>query len=287
MMVNNRLTEIIIMSSIIVFAIVTIELLILPNRMNTSNMPKCPLISEDFTQKPSKDTSNVVKESANLKMDAFKFQDENVGEFKNWGTKTDKTFTHHYETMYGQLLGPFRNRKLKFMEIGLGCGDHGGGPGHSLRLWRKYLPQANISIFEYDEKCALEFKNQVENLFIGDSGDLNLLQSIGEKYGPFDFIVDDGGHTRKSQINGLVGFWPHMTSKGVYVIEDIYLSTREDRSKSSLDLIFQILLLFNEINSNYINFIRDEIPVEKFARDIVKDLMSIQCYSHACAFIKK
>ena len=269
MFVNNKLANIIIPSTIIVLIVVSIELLIFPFRINNSNDIPCSL-----------------KQQKQMK-DLFQFQSENIRDFKEWGYKTDKTFTHHYETMYGQLLGPFRNKKIHFMEIGLGCGDHAGGPGHSLRLWRKYLSQANISIFEYDEKCALNFKNNVENLFIGDSGNMTLLNSIGKKYGPFDFIVDDGGHTRKSQINGLVGFWPHLRSKGVYVIEDIYLSTREDNAKSSLDLIFQILLLFNEISSSYINLKPDEIPIIDYAKNIVKDLMSINCYSHACAFIKK
>ena len=52
--------------------------------------------------------------------DVFQFQSENIRDFKEWGDKTDKTYTHHYETMYGQLLGPFRNKIIHFMEIGLG-----------------------------------------------------------------------------------------------------------------------------------------------------------------------
>jgi len=269
MIENKKFMNLTILGTIMVFTIVAIELYILPSRINNT----CSL-------QPREEKHNKIE--ANF--DPFEFLNQNIRDFKDWGTRVDKTYTHSYQNMYGQLLGPFRDKKINFLEIGLGCGIHGEGPGQSLKLWRKYLPQANISMFEFDEKCALEFKSQVENLFVGDSGDLKLLQSIGQNYGPFDFVVDDGGHTRVSQINGLVGFWPHMKSKGVYVIEDIYLSTREDVSKSSLDLIFPILELFNDIRRNRN---QDNIPIEKYANDIVRDLLSIHCYSHACAFIKK
>jgi hypothetical protein len=38
-----------------------------------------------------------------------------------------------------------------------------------------------------------------------------------ETGGKFDVNVDDGGHTRKQQVNCLIGLWP-------YVIEDIFTS---------------------------------------------------------------
>ena len=48
---------------------------------------------------------------------------------------------------------------------------------------------------EYNEKCAHEFKSQVNTMFIGDQSDLKLMEQLGKEVGPFDFIVDDGGHT--------------------------------------------------------------------------------------------
>jgi hypothetical protein len=77
--------DIIICSCIVILSIVAIELLILPNRMNTSNLPKCLVVSEDLTNKSPKDSSNVVRVISDVKMDVFKFQDENIRDFKNWG----------------------------------------------------------------------------------------------------------------------------------------------------------------------------------------------------------
>ena len=162
-------------------------------------------------------------------------------------------------------------------------------PGLSLELWRRYLPKANISIFEYDETCALKFKDKAENMIIGDQSNLSFVQSIGKNYGPFDFIADDGCHSRTCQINAFVGFWPHLKPKGIYLMEDILHSSEGVKRRTSLDLIFQILLLFNQPTiSSYLNLNQDdEIPINKYANDIVKDLESIHCYWRACAFIKK
>ena len=46
--------------------------------------------------------------------------------------------------------------------------------------------------------------------------------------------------------------------------------------------------LTNFTISSYLNLNQDdEIPINKYANDIVKDLESIHCYWRACAFIKK
>ena len=248
------------------------------------------LMQSNLKESSTSCSSIQLKPNINSNFDVSKFKSQNIQDFVEFGKKSDKIFKQHYETIYGNLLGPLREKEINFLEIGLGCTmkqwfkDY--PPGLSLELWRRYLPIANISILEYDRVCALEFKNKVENLFIGDQSNLTFLNSIGENYGPFDFIVDDGCHTRTCQINSLVGFWPHLRSQGIFIMEDIYLNrpkavTEEDKKKSSLDLIFQILLLFNEPTlSSY------DIPIEKSARDIAISLESIHCYRRVCAFVK-
>lgn len=70
-----------------------------------------------------------------------------VNEFQRLGLKhdTDKVQRHNYQTIYGKLfeLPPGRNRTRKMLEIGLGCNmDY--GPGHSARVWREYMPNAEV-----------------------------------------------------------------------------------------------------------------------------------------------
>lgn len=59
---------------------------------------------------------------------------------------TDKISVHTYESMYSfyfEARGARRYRKLKILEIGLGC-DMGYGPGASAKLWRKYFPESEV-----------------------------------------------------------------------------------------------------------------------------------------------
>jgi len=223
----------------------------------------------------------------------------NVNLFKKLGDKsrTDKTTFHHYEHLYGTHVGPFRDRKINFLEIGLGCGM-GYGPGKSLMLWKKFLPQANLYEMEYDVSCAEKFRSQVKQLFTGDQSDLNLLKRIGDEVGHFDVIVDDGGHSRKQQVNSLIGLWPFLSSSGVYIIEDMYHSfvdhkSYNDNKESSIDLMMELLILLNDpleiayIRSLNSRTIKPNITIRDHAEEINKSLLSINCFKRACVLYKK
>ena len=101
---------------------------------------------------------------------------------------TDKVTTHHYEYVYGQIVGPIRFEKINFLEIGLGCGM-GYGPGKSIPVWKEFMPNATISVLEYNGACAKPFESQVKQLFVGDQSDLSLMKQIGE-FGVFFIFID-------------------------------------------------------------------------------------------------
>ena len=105
--------------------------------------------------------------------------------------------THHYEYVYGQIVGPIRFEKINFLEIGLGCGM-GYGPGKSIPVWKEFMPNATISILEYNGACAKPFESQVKNLFVGDQSDLSLMKQIGE-FGAFFLIY--------RQVDPAFGIW--------------------------------------------------------------------------------
>ena len=94
-----------------------------------------------------------------------------------------------------------RHKQLNFLEIGLGCLKEYGS-GRSIFAWPKYLTHTDtkISFIESDRTCAEKFTSYVHKMFIGDQSDFEFLKQIGEKSGPFDFIVDDGGHKRTHQV---------------------------------------------------------------------------------------
>ena len=219
-----------------------------------------------------------------------------IDEFKNLGIKfsNDKVQTHHYENMYGILLAHLTSEKFNFLEIGLGC--HPGYTGTSIPLWRAYLPNITYSLLENNAKCAEPYRAKVDNLFLGDQSDFQFLDVVGTTAGPFQVIVDDGGHSRRQQVNSLIGLWPHLKQNGgIYVIEDFYYSFSKnlhyyDSEESSFDLLMQLIVLLNdptEIEHLQGSKVIKPFKIKEHALAISKELMSIHCYKRACVLIKK
>ncbi len=111
----------------------------------------------------------------------------------------------------------------KLLEIGL-------SKGSSTRLWRKYLPRADIWIAEYHLRYVEDLQQELDALQIkvvtGDQGNrTTLMRWVNETGGNFDLIVDDGGHTNAMQYRSLTTLFSHaLKPGGVYVIEDLQLS---------------------------------------------------------------
>ena len=94
-----------------------------------------------------------------------------------------------------------------------------------------FVASANCLLFEraipkfvdIDPDCArhAEPGTSVE---IGDQADPAFLAQLAEKHGPFDIIVDDGGHHVHQQITSFEHLWPHLNDKGYYIVEDTHTS---------------------------------------------------------------
>ena len=166
----------------------------------------------------------------------------------------------------------------------------GYGPGKSIILWKEFLTKARISVLEYNANCAQKFVSEVENLFTGDQSNFDVLNKVGT-FGPYDVIVDDGGHTRKQQTNSLIGLWTYVKSKGFYVIEDIFTSfvpSYNDNKETAVDVIFQLILLLNEANDiGFGAVFPNNIPISNHSRNIAKDLLYVACYQRVCILNKK
>ena len=51
-----------------------------------------------------------------------------------------------------------------------------------------------------------------------------LRSAVDEQYGPFDIIIDDGGHTMEQQIISIETLFPLLSDGGVYLVEDTHTS---------------------------------------------------------------
>ena len=106
----------------------------------------------------------------------------------------------HYFPIYERHFAPYRGTAPTFLEIGV---SHGG----SLDMWRRWFGRGTHVIgIDIDERCAALAGRGID-VRIGDQADLDFLDAIVDEFGPFDIILDDGGHFPEAQIASLERLW--------------------------------------------------------------------------------
>lgn len=126
---------------------------------------------------------------------------------------------NHFFNIYDSHFAALQDEKIKILEIGV----YNGG---SLYMWRKFFPNAEVLVgIDIDGYCK-RWEDKEENIFIeiGDQVNKQFLLEVNEKYGPFDIIIDDGGHENNQIISTFKILFPLLKNEGFYVIEDTYHS---------------------------------------------------------------
>lgn len=134
----------------------------------------------------------------------------------------------HYFPIYQSVL----THTERMLEIGV---DRGG----SLRMWREYLPDATIVGLDINPKVAQYDAPESDiHVRVGDQTDTSFLSSVLEEFGPFDTVLDDGGHTPKQMISSFQYLFPRLRPGGVYMVEDVcanYWTPYRDQPESFVD----------------------------------------------------
>jgi Methyltransferase domain len=123
----------------------------------------------------------------------------------------------HYFEVYDRYLARFRGTDARVLEIGV---YRGGG----LDLLHGYLgDRAHLVGVDVDPVAAqvASVKYTVE---LGDQTDAAFLARVVEEHGPFDVVIDDGGHTMEQQIASAEVLIPLMPRGSVYIVEDTHTS---------------------------------------------------------------
>lgn len=186
--------------------------------------------------------------------------------FRDYLRRTDHrglTKWLHYFDAYQRELGHLQGRDISFLEIGV----YRGG---SIPMWAGYFgPDARLVFADIDPACTAHAEpgTVVE---IGDQADPVFLKELAEKHGPFDVIIDDGGHHVHQQTTSFEHLWPYLNDRGRYLVEDTHTSYwpgfgggyREDKS-----FIEYSKRLIDRMHSWYTD--QDDIfPFDEMARQI-------------------
>jgi hypothetical protein len=141
-----------------------------------------------------------------------------VQTFNQLEIKTDKGTTHDYlNGYYNQAMLPYKDKQINLLEIGI----HRGA---SMILWNSFFTNAKIVGLDNED---FNVKQEDNNLIkICDAYSDEMVNFFDEEQ--FDFIIDDGPHTLKSQLTTIKKYLSKVKPGGKLIIEDI---------QSELDLL--------------------------------------------------
>jgi predicted O-methyltransferase YrrM len=128
---------------------------------------------------------------------------------------TDKESYHKYcSSFYDHEFIKYKTKPIKLLEIGV-------QKFGSMLMWNHYFtnPQAEIYGVDIDEYDSVhKIKGLVRLKFLkNDAYDQNFVNKLPM----FDIIIDDGPHTKESQMRFIELYLPKLNKGGVLVIEDI------------------------------------------------------------------
>ena len=164
---------------------------------------------------------------------------------------TDK-YHHGYFTFYNPLIDKY-SQATNILEIGITSGG-------SLRLWEKKFKKATIyGIDLHDSK--LHETNRIKTFVADQSNRQQLAEFIAATNTEFDIIIDDGGHTMKTQQISFGFLFKYLRSGGVYIIEDLHTSRMPDRGYIEKDdkiTTLDMLEMYQQNNSIISNHMLEE-----------------------------
>lgn len=123
----------------------------------------------------------------------------------------------HYFDIYQRTLAPYAGRPVRVLEIGV---FHGGG----LEQLRALLGEEAVLVGADVDPAARSACAGRFDVAVGDQSDPAFLDQVVSDYGPFDVVIDDGGHTMHQQIATIEHLFPTLNDGGVYLVEDTHTS---------------------------------------------------------------
>ena len=200
---------------------------------------------------------------------------------------------HEYGPAYARHIGPLRDRELRVLEIGIGCTPWMPVEGGSLAFWRSYVPCVHLTWVDFDGGCVERIGSRADAAFQADQSVPADLLRVYSQGGPFDVIVDDGGHTMKQQITTLRTLFPKLPPAGIFVLEDL-LTSFVPPSMGGHDMVPQAnttgarfvsdVISHMHMKSNKPFFVRPE-TLEGSA-EIARLALAVDCYREICVFVR-
>jgi hypothetical protein len=125
-------------------------------------------------------------------------------------------------------------------------------PGASLRVWRDYFPNANI--FGADIDKSILFEEERIKTFHVDQTNKDSIAAMWNQISVsnFDLMIDDGLHEFPAGVSLFENSVPHLSEKGLYIIEDV----------NSYDMLrYRSYFAGRRFHVEYVTLTRGHIPM--------------------------
>jgi hypothetical protein len=197
---------------------------------------------------------------------------------------TDKLGYHNYIQHYERHFKSLRKAKINLLEIGVGAFDNPNRGGESLRLWKKYFPNARVYGIDIHDKKNLD-EPRIKT-FQGSQDDPQFLNWVVGQIGDVNIVIDDGSHQNEHVITSFNVLFPLLAANGLYVVEDIqtsYWSSYGGNSNDFHDPKTSMCALKSLVDGlNFQDFVLEDYKPTYFDQHIV----GLHFY-HNMAFIQK
>jgi len=168
---------------------------------------------------------------------------------------------HHYFDVYSRHFEKFVGKPVRILEIGV-------WQGGSTKMWKEYFgTTAKIIGVDINPACKIIEDEQIK-IYIGDQADVNFLRNLIKTEGPFDVIMDDGGHYMHQQTISFRELYLSLNDGGVYLCEDLhtnYWKAYDGGYKKSNTFIELTKTLIDELNAFYSE--SPELVVTEFTKN--------------------
>lgn len=131
--------------------------------------------------------------------------------------QADKGYKHRYEEIYEPFFEPVRNEPINILEIGV-------WKGAGMAALHDYFPNANLYGIDIFTRIRPEEVDVLKrDRVVCYEGDSTAKSSTKHFDGiEFDFIIDDGAHWPKANLQTFINFAPLLKKTGVYFVEDVW-----------------------------------------------------------------
>ncbi len=197
-----------------------------------------------------------------------------------------ESYADHYEDHLPKpgMIDPVtgKPKHVKLLEIGVQSGG-------SMPDWKEYYGDNSLIVgIDIDPRCKRS-ENPANNIFVEIGSQLNetFLLEVCKKYGPFDVIIDDGGHTDNMIVTSMQVLYPenHCLSihGGIYAIEDLHTMVMKWYMKNHSGFTKKILASAYASMHDY----WDTHHTNTFAKHFQKNMVAIYLYDSIAFFVKK